>query len=57
MKLAELRREQDESVASRQRSSRLDNWRRLTMEAAAENSATVEIPEKLERLGLWMLME
>lgn len=52
MKLAELRREMDDSVASRQRSSRLDNWKRLAAEAALSNNATVSIPDRIESLDL-----
>eukprot|EP00435_Cladocopium_sp_Y103_P072345 s131_g40.t1 len=39
MKLAELRREMEDSSASRQRSGRLDKWRELTTAAAARNNA------------------
>ena len=52
MKLAELRREMEDSVASRQRSSRLDNWKRLAAEAALSNNATVSIPDRIESLDL-----
>ena len=52
MKLAELRRELEDSHASRQRSSRLDQWRKLTAEAATKHQAQIAIPDSLESLGL-----
>ena len=50
-KLAELRREMDESLSSRQRSSRLEAWRKVAQEAAEKNSAEVAIPDELGSFG------
>ena len=57
MKLAELRREMEDSTASRQRSSRLDKWREMTASAAAKNNIELEVPDKIESLGwkVWLL--
>ena len=50
MKLAELRREMDDSTANAKRSGRLDKWKELTKVAAAQNNMQLEIPDKLESL-------
>lgn len=47
MKLAELRREMQESNAPQQRTGRLDRWKQFTSNAAAKNNVRVVIPDSL----------
>lgn len=45
-------RREESCQAFQQRAGRLDKWRQLALEAAAERSADISIPDKLEILGL-----
>ena len=49
-KLAELAREEG-SAEYRKRTGRMDKWRQVALEAAAERSLKQQIPDKIELLG------